>query len=43
MIYYLVAAQDVIIFLDAWAKNEKADLSAAEYKILCDFLTELGL
>ncbi|CAN5628880.1 type II toxin-antitoxin system RelE/ParE family toxin [soil metagenome] len=43
IVYYLVLTQDVIIFLDVWAKNEKEDLTRAEYKILCDYLEELGL
>ncbi|MGI9054464.1 MAG: type II toxin-antitoxin system RelE/ParE family toxin [Pyrinomonadaceae bacterium] len=43
VVYYLVSTQDVIIFLDVWAKNEREDLSSAEYKNLCDYLKELGL
>jgi hypothetical protein len=34
MIYYWVAAQDRILMLDIYAKNEKEDLSAGELKQL---------
>jgi hypothetical protein len=34
MIYYWVVADDRILMLDIYAKNEKEDLSAAELKLL---------
>lgn len=43
VIYFLAKADDCIIFLDIWAKNDKVDLTIDEYKVLCDFLTEIGI
>jgi hypothetical protein len=40
MIYYWVVAHDRILLLDIYAKNEKADLSAGELKLLRNLIED---
>lgn len=40
-IYFLVLADDTVLMLTAFAKNEKADLSPADRKVLLALVKEL--
>ena len=41
VIYLLVSVEQTMYLLDAYAKNEKDDLTAAEYKVLRKFADNL--
>ena len=41
VIYLLIQAEQTMYLLDAYAKNEKVDLTAAEYKVLQKFADNL--